>query len=65
MFEVAQRSARHTVSNIDIELWAREQRRRWFVRTLGAPLRRLAQSAVQVGLRAVMRLMAVAPSRQL
>jgi hypothetical protein len=38
------RNNRHyIVSQIDIELWAREQRRRWFARTFGEPLRKLAQ----------------------
>jgi hypothetical protein len=42
------RHKRHyTVSQIDIELWAREQRRRWFARTLGAPLRKLARVVAQ------------------
>jgi hypothetical protein len=34
---------RHIVSQIDIELWAREQRRRWFARRFGALLRKLAR----------------------
>jgi hypothetical protein len=42
MNAVAQHKTRHIVSEIDIQLWAREQRRRWFARTFGTPLRRLA-----------------------
>jgi len=39
---VAQHRTRQIVSEIDIQLWAREQRRRWFARTCGAPLRKFA-----------------------
>ena len=42
MNAVAQHKTRHIVSEIDIQLWAREQRRRCFVRTFGTPLRKLA-----------------------
>jgi hypothetical protein len=38
----AQQETRHIVSAIDIQLWAREQRRRWFARTCVAPLRTAA-----------------------
>ncbi|MFZ0855202.1 MAG: hypothetical protein WAO08_39175 [Hyphomicrobiaceae bacterium] len=53
MNAVAQHKTRHIVSEIDIQLWAREQRRRWFARTFGTPLRRLA-----LGLRVMSRLAA-------
>ena len=39
---VAHHKTRQIVSEIDIRLWAREQRRRWFARTCGAPLRKFA-----------------------
>jgi hypothetical protein len=39
---VAQHKTRHIVGEIDIQLWAREQRRRWFARTCGASLRKFA-----------------------
>ena len=42
MNAVAQHKTRHIVSEIDIQLWAREQRRRCFARTFGTPLRKLA-----------------------
>ena len=42
MNAVAQHKTRHIVSEIDIQLRAREQRRRCFVRTFGTPLRKLA-----------------------
>ena len=32
----------HIVSEIDIQLWVREQRRRWFARTFRTPLRRFS-----------------------
>jgi hypothetical protein len=39
---VAQHQTRRSISDIDIQLWAREQRRRWFVRTCGTLLRKFA-----------------------
>jgi hypothetical protein len=39
---LAQHETRHIVSAIDIQLWARAQRRRWFARTCGAPLQKFA-----------------------
>ena len=50
----------YIVSQIDIELWAREQRRRWYARTFGAPLRKLARVVAQAVLRALFRLVAYA-----
>lgn len=49
---------RYIVSQIDIELWAREQRRRWFARRLGAPLAKLARVVAQAVLPAMSRLVA-------
>ena len=60
MNAVAQHKTRHFVSEIDIQLWAREQRRRCFARTFGTPLRKLA-----LGLRVRSRLLARACVRRL
>jgi hypothetical protein len=60
MNAVAQHKTRHIVSEIDIQLWARNQRRRRFARTFGTPLRRLA-----LGLRVMSRLVARACVRRL
>ncbi|MGH6816582.1 MAG: hypothetical protein ACREC6_12855 [Hyphomicrobiaceae bacterium] len=58
MNAVSQRNTRYIVSEIDIQLWARELRRRWFARTFGAPLRKLARVVAQAVLRAMSRLVA-------
>jgi hypothetical protein len=42
MYGLVQHETRHIVSEIDIQLWAREQRRLWFARTCGAPFRKFA-----------------------
>jgi hypothetical protein len=43
MNPVIHRNIRHIVSDIDIQLWAREQRRRWFARKFSAPLSKFAR----------------------
>jgi hypothetical protein len=42
MNAIAQHKTHRLVSEIDLQLWAREQRRRWFARTFGASLRNFA-----------------------
>jgi hypothetical protein len=45
------RSAPRTMSHIDIQLWAREQRRRWFVRNVAVPLQVLVRTMTHVAVR--------------
>ena len=61
MNAVTQRNTRHIVSEIDIQLWAREQRRRWLTRTFDASLRMVAEA----GLRAMPRLVTLAATASL
>jgi hypothetical protein len=44
MNALAQHKTHHLVSEIDIQLWAREQRRRWFARTFAVSLRNFARA---------------------
>jgi hypothetical protein len=62
---VTQRNTRHIVSEIDIQLWAREQRRRWLTRTFDASLRKLARMVAEAGLRAMPRLVTRAATASL
>jgi hypothetical protein len=62
---VTQRNTRHIVSEIDIQLWAREQRRRWLTRTFDASLRKLARMVAEAGLRAMPRLVTLAATASL
>ncbi len=66
MNAVAQHKTRHIVSEIDVQLWAREQRRRCFARTFGTPLRKVALGSDDVppgGRACVRRLFQSAPNR--
>jgi hypothetical protein len=59
MTSITSRSAPATLSAIDIQLWAREQRHRWFLRNVAVPfqafVRDMAQSAVHAMARTVER----------
>jgi hypothetical protein len=58
MNPVSERNLGHIVSQIDIQLWAREQRRRWLAHRITGPLSRGARGLAQAMLRATCLLLA-------